>query len=281
LSNYLIKQGQTWHVKVSIPADVQPAFEGRRAFKKTLKTSDKSVAIARSGPLVVEFKRMIEEARGNPTQHLDDYLAQTQELLRETRRDPFVDPEAISGIEDEVLDRLVKARGVQQPEQLAGKAEAEVVEAFKVTTGRLTRFAAPLEEYISSRAVEAKTEAKDRHAVTKFASVVSTVEGTNRQAVRDFVAMLSQKEGLKNRTIKDNLSTLRVYWKWLMDRDYAPEDRANPFDNVMLPPENRKLAAEKVRLPFSVEDIKRLHSAIESGRSEIVDRHARLTPVLG
>ena len=121
-----------------------------------------------------------------------------------------------------------------------------------------------------SRKVEPKTEAKNRHAVTKFASRVSVVEEVDRQAVRDFVKWLSAEEGLKNRTIKDNLSSLRVYWNWLADQSYAREDHANPFDNVKLPPENRKAAAEKVRLPFWVEDIQKLHKAIEDGRSEMM-----------
>jgi hypothetical protein len=73
VSNYLLQRGQKWHVKVAIPADVQHIF-GKRAFKQTLKTSDKTIAIARSGPLIAQFKQAIEEARGNPTQHLDEYL---------------------------------------------------------------------------------------------------------------------------------------------------------------------------------------------------------------
>ena len=269
MSNYLIKQGQKWSVKITIPADVQHIF-GKRAFKQSLKTTDKSVAISRSAPLIAQFKDAIEEARGNPSQHLDEYLAHTQTFLRKAKANPDTDPNAIDGIEDEVLDRLVKAHGVQHAEQLPTEVEAGVVSAYKVTTGRLTKFAAPLEEYIASRKVEAKTEAKDRHAVGKFASRVSVVEEVDRQAVRDFVRWLSIEEGLKNRTIKDNLSTLRVYWNWLADQSYAPKDRANPFDNVTLPAENRKAAAEKVRLPFSVEDIRKLHKAIEGGRSEMM-----------
>ena len=70
MSNYLIRQGQAWSVKVPIPADLQQVF-GKKAFKKSLKTSNKSIAIARSGPIIVHFKSEIEDARGNPTAHLD------------------------------------------------------------------------------------------------------------------------------------------------------------------------------------------------------------------
>ena len=269
MSNYLLQRGQKWHVKVAIPADVQHIF-GKRAFKQTLKTSDKTIAIARSGPLIAQFKQAIEEARGNPTQHLDEYLTHTQTVLRKAKADPVTDQNAIDAIEDEALERLVKAHGVQHAEQLPADAEAGVIKAYKIATGQQTKLAGPLEEYIASRKVEPKTEAKDRHTVAKFASRVSIVEEVDRQAVRDFVKWLSVDEGLKNRTIKDNLSTLRVYWNWLADHSYAPEERNNPFDNVTLPPENRKAAAEKVRLPFSVEDIGRLHKAIEGGRSEMI-----------
>lgn len=190
MSNYLIKQGQKWSVKVALPADVAHIF-GKKAFKKTLKTSDKAAAIARSGPIIAQFKDAIEEARGNPTQHLNEYLAYTQSHLRDARKDPDVQPAAIEGIEEEALGRLLKAHGVQHTEQLPKKAEAEVVKAYKVATGQQTLFDMPLDEYVRSRKVEPKTEAKDRHAVSKFAARVSTVEDVDRQAVRDFVSWLS------------------------------------------------------------------------------------------
>lgn len=269
MPNHLIKQGQKWSVKVAIPADVQNVF-GKKAFKRTLKTSDRTTAITRSGPIIAEFKDAIEEARGNPTLHLEDYLANTRQYLREAKRDPSVDPVALDAVEDEVLAKLLKSCGVQNEEQLSAKDEAEVISAFKVATGRRTLFDGPLDEYIAGRKVEPKTEAKDRHAIIKFAHSVPTVEEVDRQTVRNFVQRLATEEGLKNRTIKDNLSTLRVYWKWLSDQSLAPEDRANPFVDVTLPQENRKGAAEAVRLPFSVEDIKTLHNEIMGGRSEMM-----------
>ncbi len=67
MANYLMKRGDTWHVKVSIPEDIQYAFGGHRAFKRSLKTSDKHIANALSAPLVVQFKSEIKKARANPT----------------------------------------------------------------------------------------------------------------------------------------------------------------------------------------------------------------------
>jgi hypothetical protein len=58
----LIKQGNAWSVKVSIPKDVRHVF-GKVAFKQALKTSDKIVANARAAPLVIKFQKQIVEAK--------------------------------------------------------------------------------------------------------------------------------------------------------------------------------------------------------------------------
>lgn len=258
-----------WYAKVSIPSDVQHIF-GKRAFKKSLRTANKIDAIARSGPIIAGFKDAISEARGNPTQHLDDYLKHTQDHLRAARKSGRADMAAIEGIEEEALDTLLKAYRVQQAEDLPAQAFEEVRQAYKVTTGQQTLFDGPLEEYAKSRRVEPKTEAKDRHAVAKFAKQVATVQEVDKSAVKDFVEMLSTEEGLKSRTIRDNLMTLRVYWDWLADRGYAPEDRPNPFSKVTLPAENRKEAAAKQRLEYTPEDIRKLHKAIDGGRSDMM-----------
>jgi hypothetical protein len=63
VSNYLLPRGRQLHVKRSIPTVVQ-RVSGKRAFKQTLKTSDETVASARSGPLIAQFKHAIEEAQG-------------------------------------------------------------------------------------------------------------------------------------------------------------------------------------------------------------------------
>ncbi|SDW83258.1 hypothetical protein SAMN05444006_10753 [Allgaiera indica] len=121
VGDYLIKQGQKWSVKVSNPADVQHIF-GKHALKQALKTSDKAAPIARSGPLVAKFKDAIEEARGNPTQHLEDYLAHTRLYLRDAHRNPNTEVAALEGIEEEAHGRLLQAHGVQHAEQLPTQA---------------------------------------------------------------------------------------------------------------------------------------------------------------
>lgn len=251
MANYLMKRGDTWHVKVSIPKDVQYAFGGHRAFKRSLKTSDKHIANALSAPLVVKFKAEIKKARANPTAFRRDTLELSQD---------------VDSYDLALLDEMFASKGIKDPDD----APASVVDAYKLATGQIMPFDGPLEDYAKSRRVELKTAAKDRHAITKFATRVPAIQRVDKRVVREFVKHLSAEEGVKNRTIKDNLSTLRVYWKWLQDHSLADEDKVNPFVDVSLPPENRKETAEKVRLPFTVDHIRTLNDTIMGGKDEML-----------
>lgn len=261
MSNYIIRVGRTWSVKVSIPADVQKVI-GKRAFKQSLQTTDKTVAITRSAPLIAKFKDAIAQARGNPAQHLNDYLQDVQDHLRVERANPDADFDAISGVEEEALTKLLEAHKVQHFEQLPKGAQTDVVNTYKVTTGRITPFADPIEDYLEGRHVEAKTASKEKLAINEFAVDGTIVQKVDRKSVRAYVRKLSQERGLKSKTIRDRLGFLGLYWKWLVDNDYAPEDSPNPFAGVDLPKENRKDAAEDARLPFTVSDISKLHTSI-------------------
>lgn len=44
MPNNIIKQGDKYHVRVAIPADVQAVF-GKRAFTQSLKATDKAEAL--------------------------------------------------------------------------------------------------------------------------------------------------------------------------------------------------------------------------------------------
>lgn len=128
--------------------------------------------------------------------------------------------------------------------------------------GQITPFADPIEAYLESRNVEAKTASKEKLAINEFAADGMIVQKVDHKSVRAYVRKLSQERGLKSKTIRDRLGFLGLYWKWLVDNDYASEDAPNPCAGVDLPKENRKDAAEDTRLPFTVSDIRKLHTRI-------------------
>ena len=262
MANYLLKRGNAYSVKVSIPVDVQSIFN-KKAFKQSLHTTDKAKAIGRSGPLIEHYKQLIERARANPTADLEN-------TLRAAKSDPDVSLEAVEALEDMILDRLLASEGVLDTEQLTQSAAAATAKSFKIATGRITPFDASLEDYIESKQSSPKSLAENRRVILRFTSRTPTINEVNRKAVRGYVTWLSGDQSLKNKTIRDHLSILKLYWGYMMDFSIVSEDQVNPFANVTLVAENRKKVAAGARQPFTVEDIRTLDAAVRTEGSSML-----------
>nr|WP_281983801.1 hypothetical protein [Thalassorhabdomicrobium marinisediminis] len=152
--------------------------------------------------MIVQFKAEIERARGNPTEHLDHYVRENSAILRDAKRDPNTPDDAIAGLEDELRDKLPSSQNASYLEQVPARRTADLIQTYKFATGQLTPFDAPLDDYARYRKVEAKTAAKDRYVIEKFAGKVSSIQAVNKQAERDFVRYLSVEEGRKKRRSK-------------------------------------------------------------------------------
>lgn len=63
MADNLEQQGGTWHVRLSIPADVQKAFGGRKILSKSLGTGLRSEAMNRRLPFLTQWKGEIAAAR--------------------------------------------------------------------------------------------------------------------------------------------------------------------------------------------------------------------------
>lgn len=63
--NHLSLRGNTWHVRLDVPADVRPHFGHRRVLSESLKTGDKRLANERGALLIAQWKREIRAARGD------------------------------------------------------------------------------------------------------------------------------------------------------------------------------------------------------------------------
>ncbi|VVO59269.1 site-specific integrase [Pseudomonas fluorescens] len=63
MADNLEKQGGTWHARMSIPADVQKAFGGKKIFSKSLETGLRSEAMNRRLPVLTQWKGEIAAIR--------------------------------------------------------------------------------------------------------------------------------------------------------------------------------------------------------------------------
>lgn len=63
MAGNLVKKGNTWHVRMAIPNDVQAAFGHRRILTRSLKTSSKKQADLLKAAHLLEWKELIRKAR--------------------------------------------------------------------------------------------------------------------------------------------------------------------------------------------------------------------------
>ena len=274
---YLEKQYNTYSAVLKIPKDLREHF-GKRAFKQSLKTSDKAVANAQAGPVVLKWKAEIEAARGNPHQSLEEYLAIAKGDLRELQlqinaaSENPVQGDDLAGLEDEqsaiegvVADVILEAKGVADSGELTGQDRIEAFETYKVVTGQLVPTLDNLEGFLKAQAVEPNTSRRYHQMIHRFAERQPVASSVTAKAAREYIRHLSEDCSLTPRTVRSHILPLRTYWTWMLDNELLPPANANPFEKVKTPKVSSKDAAKDVRFPYEVEDIQTLHAAISAG----------------
>lgn len=118
MADHLENQDGTWHVRMSIPRDLQKAFGGRTIFSKSLETRLRSEAMNRRLPYLVQWKGEIAEAR-----------AQAKALKENWR------PELAARIQD--LDKHTGARFLAAARRSLGTRERTPEELESVQVGVL------------------------------------------------------------------------------------------------------------------------------------------------
>ena len=274
---YLIKQGNAWSVKVTIPKDVRPVF-GKAAFKQALKTSDKIEANARAAPLVIQFQQQIAEARENPNFQLSETLSDTKKRLQTLRSeidaasenpaqgDDLADlKDEQSAIEGVVADLILESKGVADSGELTGQDRIEAFETYKVVTGQLVPTLDNLEGYLKAQAVEPNTSRRYQQMIHRFAKKYPVASNVTAKTAREYIRHLSEDCSLTPSTVRSHILPLRTYWTWMLENELLSPTKANPFEKVKTPKVSSKDAAKDVRFPYEVEDIQTLHAAISAG----------------
>ena len=274
---YLIKQGNAWSVKVSIPKDVRHVF-GKVAFKQALKTSDKIVANARAAPLVLKFQKQIVEAKENPNLSINETLTEAKKRLQELRSkintasespsqaQELVDlKETQDAIESVVSDAILAAKGVVDSSELTGQDRGEAFETYKVITGQLVPTLDNLEPFLKAQAVEPNTSRRYHQMIHRFSGKHPVASKVTTKNAREYVRHLSEDCRLTPRTVRSHILPLRTYWTWMLDNELLVDTHTNPFDNAKIPKVSSKDAAKEARFPYEIDDIQKLKVAIASG----------------
>ena len=132
MTDHLQQQGGIYHVRLSIPKDVQKAFGGRKILSQSLKTGLRSEAMTRRLSYLTHWKSQIEKARDKIANRGDEWkedLSQFSGLFSSTIRNlkisnmdgesaplPTIDPELFNAWRQYYFDDPV--RGPQRRQEL-------------------------------------------------------------------------------------------------------------------------------------------------------------------
>lgn len=241
-----VRHNQLW-VRVYIPADVRPDFDGQTLFLEKIgpwpMPFHEANAIA-SG-FVAAWKRKIEMARSQPTginaitEAEDGVAADALELMTETEL------------------RSVARGLLAQLKSSPARIETQITDPDSGANGA---FLAHFEDWQSKTHLKDKTLDQAVSDITQFAAAVAQPLGALTGAhVQAWIE--TQLETMSATTVRRKLFAVRSYWDWLQSHEIVSTDRA-PFHGRKV--HDRRTKVERAlnkRQRFEPSDVLRLIEA--------------------
>lgn len=265
MPSHLTKRHNVWFARLNVPADVQPAFGGRKIFIRSTGQSEPKRANAIAAPMVAAWQRRIDEARRLKP---DPGQAEIDRLTSDYKRLKMIDPDGatsllIFDVTQFVFERLGGMTADQRRQTLiaaggnvveAASKRPATVNAFDQITGRVTPFLAHFEAWKAATHLKGKTFDMACSVVKKFATAVpdaslETLTGSQVQKWIEGMMRPTTGKAISSATMGRSLSSLRNYWEWLQSHDLVPE-ATRPFWN-------RKITGSKTETEEANEDRQR------------------------
>ena len=243
----LINQNGMWHAELTIPKDVRQIL-GKRKFRKSMRTSDKSEAARKSQFVVARWKEHIAVARGKggDVSFYREMYDNTSDEGKDVLEEMFAEL---------VVDDYGKAHASQlSPSQLKNSQEA-----FQLMTGKETRTDIYIDEWLSRWDVKLQTMNQGRRYVEAMALKFPVVSMLTRKVVKAWYKELQEEKGITVKTFNGRLSPCKGYWSYLQDKGVVSE-ALNPFDGLGLRDKKRDI----VRQPFTVLEIRKLFAHLKA-----------------
>jgi integrase len=257
---HLIKRHKTYYVRVAIPPTLRPAFGSKRTcLVKTLKTKSLSEAQRKRHLVVDELMARIDAARMGraATKGITFDVGLVAEAVAFGKRIEKAfnagDDDMAAAISVELIERS------QEVEAKRGKAAGDTL--WQAGNG-----ATPLRQHFEDWMIEKKFAARSkgdhRGALRKLevwmgAKGLTLVVGavTNRIAGDFKIEEFSRKQ-VHHKTANKQLSSLRTYWKWLVNHGLAEE--GNPWIGLSLP--KTQAPPDELERPFTDDEVIKLFS---------------------
>lgn len=282
---HLQRKGNLYRFRISIPADLQPHFDGRKFFIRSLKTGDIAEAKRRRDDAERDIVRVFADLRRYGMQPatrdtIRDLGAVWAKELAESRKDAVawsakilgrdpsdVEPEDALSAEDFIAD---------EAERIKRKYGTEAADKFaNIALGRVG-VGHYRDAYLAEARLAPKTSRDRAGHLNRFARWAEAeglaVANVDRSAAGRYVS--AELVRGDRRTAKKHLSSLKGYWDYLSQRGHVTE-RENPWDRQMLPDRSRRVergARDNDERPFTAEEMRKLLHAPQEDRAKAAGR---------
>ena len=260
---FVVKRGENYSARLAIPKALRPIL-GQNEFKKSLGTTSKKEAELLAAPLVLRWKKFIEEAR------VDGATAKAKALhraLSDTKASDLIDEdgamEVVRGIiiEDAIEKTILGGRDINSIDTKSDRAAAKAF--YDIASGQVVT----LDDYVDGW-LSSISHLKDRTINQMKRDVVSFLkEETSHIPTRETIAAwirASKSSGAKS--IKRKLGSLGSFWEYLLVEGVVTD--LSPFQGHKLP---RDIAKTKpIRRGFTNDECLALMGKAASGKDTVL-----------
>ena len=268
MPSFIEKRRRRWYAVLDIPKALQPAF-GRKRFVKSLQTESRTLAERNAMPIIFEWKKLIEAARGGTNQ--DTLIRKINEVrlhADELKRSGETDEDIALLHED-----LALTLGSDYDEHGNFTFDNELFEATQVVHRGKIYLVEHIDDYLSSLELEPKTIDARRKSLVEFSQKFKLITDVNPRSVQHWLNVeIAQGEKKSRSTVSRIATDCNQYWEYLQLHHNV--DAASPFVKAVPKKKTKKSKAEikAQRKAFRVDDYQKLYQAAsESGDETLAD----------
>ena len=260
---FVVKRGENYSARLAIPKALRPIL-GQNEFKKSLGTTSKKEAELLAAPLVLRWKKLIEEAR------VDGATAKAKALRRalsDTKASDLIDEdgafEVVKGII--IVEAIEKTiLGGRDINSIDSKSERAAAKAFyDIASGQVVTLDDYVDGWLASIShLKPRTISQMKRDVVSFLK-----EETSHIPSRETIAAwirASKSSGVKS--IKRKLGSLGSFWEYLLVEGVVTD--LSPFQGHKLPRDITK--TKPIRRGFNTDECLALLAKATSGKDTVL-----------
>ena len=274
MPKYYEKRRQKYYAVLDVPKALREHLGVSRRFVKSLQTDSESIARIRVLPVIAKWKWEIAlaKASGNSGDHLLDSVVRVRQDAQRLKGEGF-DEHDIHWIHEDVA----YSRSWDNERGGFVNDNIPLADAVSVVHGSGVLLVEHIEEHLDGKECTEKSKDMAEKTLLAFCKEFVRAEEVTERRVRDWIIRtMEQERKLSYATIKRDISSIKVYWKWL--KRYKSLDVAYPFEDILppAPSKNSKSKSSVDIIGFSIADYHKILSAVPDR-----DRNLRNLIILG